>query len=241
MKKIAKLLKGYKRICFLDFEGTQYSHEMIAFGAVLAILDKEGRIKTHKKPIKFYVKAKNNIGKFVEDLTGINQHMLDRVGIPFSRAVTEIKKYCGLAFSRCAFMTFGNHDMKIFNSSISHNLDTPTDITSVIHKNFVDYQAFISDFIKNSDGNPYSLENYLRVFNVDFNGTTHDPKDDAYNLMLLYDNFLRNPEIVLDEYLKVLGGVRHLPTPIKVAAEKLSRGEDMSAAEFKEIARGDLK
>ena len=241
MKKITKLLKGHKKICFLDFEGTQYSHEMIAFGAVLAVLDKQGQVKSYKKPIKFYVKAKNNIGKFVEGLTNISQQILDKVGISFSRAMYELKKYCGMSFSHCVFMTFGNHDLRILNSSISYNLDAPTEITKTIHKNYVDYQAFIAEYIKNSDGNPYSLENYLKVFNVDFNGTTHDPKDDAMNLMLLYKTFISNPDIVLEEYLKVLGHQKHLPNPIKVVSEKLANGENVTAEEFKNLAKEDLK
>ena len=241
MKKVNKILRGRKKICFLDFEGTQFSHEMIAFGAVLATLDKNGNIKNYKRPIKYYVKCKNSIGKYVEGLTNISQQILDRVGISFSRAMYELKKYCGLSFSRCAFMTFGTHDLKILNSSISYNLDAPTDITKVIQKGYVDFQGIISEYVKNTDGNPYSLENYLKIFNIDFSGTAHDPNDDAYNLMLLYDNFLKQDGVVLEEYLKVLGRQRHLPNPIKVASEKLANGEDFTAEEFKRLAEEEIK
>ena len=58
MEKLRKLLKGHKYICFLDFEGTQFSHEMIAFGAVFVTLDKNGFIAKEKKPIRKYVKCK---------------------------------------------------------------------------------------------------------------------------------------------------------------------------------------
>ena len=64
MKKFNRLAKDHKYICFLDFEGTQFTHEMIALGAVMTSLDKNGRIKRMKAPLKIYVRAKNKIGKY---------------------------------------------------------------------------------------------------------------------------------------------------------------------------------
>ena len=64
MKKFDRLLKGHKNIVFLDFEGTQFSHEMIAIGAVSTVIDRNGRIKKMKKPFKILVKAKNK-AKFI--------------------------------------------------------------------------------------------------------------------------------------------------------------------------------
>ena len=241
MKKIQKLLKKHKYICFLDFEGTQFSHEMIAFGAALATLDKNCNIKRSKKPIKVYVKAKNKIGHFVENLTGITQRDLDRVGVPFSKAMKELKKYCGHAFTKCSFMTFGNHDMKILSSSFAYNLDAPGEITSVIQKNYIDFQAVISEFIKDDNNNPFSLENYLNLFGVAFEGKAHSPEYDAYNLMMLYQEFLTKKDVVLEEYLKVLTKVSHLPEPIKKSVTKLAKGEDVTSEEFKEFAEDYIK
>ena len=48
MKKFERLLKGHKSLVFLDFEGTQFSHEMIAIGAVHAVIDRHGYIKKSK-------------------------------------------------------------------------------------------------------------------------------------------------------------------------------------------------
>lgn len=240
MKKIQKLLRNKKYICFLDFEGTQFSHEMIAYGAVLASLDKNGQIKKSKKPIKCLVKSKNKIGRFVEELTGISQQKLDKVGIQFSKAMTDLKKYCGMAFSRTCFMTFGNHDMKILAQSIAYNLDSPKNITSVIQKNYVDFQAVISEYIKDDHNNPYSLANYLKVFKLSFDGVEHDPQYDALNLMHLYDAFLNKKEIVLEEYLKVLSNLNHLPAPAREALKRLSSGQDVSSSEFVKFAKDYL-
>ena len=95
MKKLLNALKGRKHICFLDFEGTQYSHEMIAFGAVFVSLNKDGTVKNCKKPIRFLVQSKNKVGKFVENLTGITDYDVKQRGIPFAQAIKEIKKYNG--------------------------------------------------------------------------------------------------------------------------------------------------
>ena len=70
MKKFEKLLKGHKSLVFLDFEGTQFSHEMIAIGALHVVIDRHGYIKKAKKPFRAYVKAHNRVGKIVTDLTG---------------------------------------------------------------------------------------------------------------------------------------------------------------------------
>ena len=100
MKKLTRLLKGRKYICFLDFEGTQFSHEMIAFGALFTYLNKNGEIVKQKKAIKYYVKSKNQIGKFVKNLTGITEKDLDKYGVDFATAMKELKKYCGFNFKK---------------------------------------------------------------------------------------------------------------------------------------------
>ena len=51
LSKFEKLLKGHKSLVFLVFEGTQFSHEMIAIGAMHVIIDRHGYIKKHKKPL----------------------------------------------------------------------------------------------------------------------------------------------------------------------------------------------
>ena len=78
MKSLAKLLNNRKHILFIDLEGTQFTHEMIAFGAVKVDLDNDGNIKKVYPGIKEYVKPIGAIGKFVEQLTGINQDLLNK-------------------------------------------------------------------------------------------------------------------------------------------------------------------
>lgn len=221
----------------MDFEGTQYSHEMIAIGAVLATLDRKGNIKRLKPSLKLYVKPKNKVGSYVTNLTNITDDLLKKKGVSFYKALSELRNYLGSAFKKCTFMTFGNHDMRILNQSISYNLDTPKDIVTQIHKNYADFAVLIGEFIRDENGNPYSLVNYCKLFDVKEAGDAHQPDVDAINLANLYQAFISHGDLVLNEYMKVLAMQHHLPLPIKAAVEKLANGEDFSAEEFKEVAR----
>ena len=241
MEKVRRLLRGYRHICFLDFEGTQFSHEMIAFGAVFTTLNKDGSVAKSKKAIRQYVKAKNPIGKFVENLTGITKKDLDKYGISFAAAMKEIKKYCGMNFKKTIFMTFGNHDIRILNQSNSYNLDSPKEIVDVIKKNYVDFQAVISEFVKDDNGNPLSLSHYLELFGVEFDGTAHDPLYDAVNLGKLYNIFLNEKDIVLEQYLKVLKRASFGPQPVSKAVHKLVNGEAVTPEEFIELIKDYIK
>ena len=228
MKKVLKKLKNHRYICFLDFEGTQFSHEMIAYGALLATIDKQGRIIKKKAPIKRYVKAKNPIGRYVENLTGITRLDLDRFGLSFANAMKDLKRYCGMAFRSCSFMTFGNHDFRILNQSISYNLDSPKPIYEVIRNNYVDFQAIITEFIKDEKNNVLSLTHNLEVFNLKFEGDAHDPQNDAINLARLYDAFMREDETILKEFKKTLSRSSFNPSPIDKTVKKLLSGETVT-------------
>lgn len=242
MKKLNRLLKGHKYICFMDFEGTQFSHEMIALGAVLATINpKTGRIKRHKEAIHIYVKAKNKIGKYVTELTGISEDDLKNKGVSFNKAMLDLKKYIGLAFKKTTFVTFGNHDMRIISQSIMYNMEYPKEVTSMIQKNFLDFAAFISEFVKDDNGNPLSLVHYCELFDVKEAGTAHDPRVDAINLMNLYDAFLEKKTLVLDSYKNVLKKPNgHLPKPVADSIVKLASGQDVSAKEFEELLKDYL-
>ena len=236
MKKFERLLKGHKSLVFLDFEGTQFSHEMIAIGATHVVIDRHGYIKKHKKPFRVYVKAHNRVGKIVTDLTGITDEMLKKNGVSFFTAMSELKKYCGLAFRKSSFITFGNHDMKILSSSISYSFDFPKEIVQCIQQNYIDFSAFIGEFMRDDKGNPLSLIRYCDAFGVKQAGPAHDPAVDAENLAWLYDATMRHSEILLEEYKKVLKSFNHFPQPVSNVIKKLTNNENVTSDEFdKEI------
>ena len=161
MKKINDLLNGNHYICFMDFEGTQFSHEMIAIGAVLATLDRKGNIKRMKETFKRYVKPKNKIGSYVTNLTGITEEKVQKEGITFFKAMNELRNYCGSAFKKCSFMTFGTHDMRILKQSCAYNLDLPKDEVSQINRRYIDFAALIGEFIRDDNGNPITVNSLM--------------------------------------------------------------------------------
>ena len=93
MKYLEKHLNKRKVLCFLDLEGTQFSHEMIALGAVKVDIKKDDSIKKIHKGYYSLVKAKNKIGKIVTDLTGINEAMVKQNGKSLRVVISEFKKY----------------------------------------------------------------------------------------------------------------------------------------------------
>jgi len=237
MNVLLKQLHSRRHLLFLDIEGTQFSHEMIAFGALKATLKPDGTILRSFKGIKHYVKAKNTIGNFVIKLTGITKEKLQQDGVSFKDALAAIKKYCGPHFSKMAFITFGTHDLRIIMQSQAHNPDADETIAKHIIKNHIDMSALLGQFIRDDKNNPLSLSNNLKVFERPFDGKAHDPLDDARNLMFLYKDFLARKGIVFNQYLHVLKNMRHLPEPIQYVIRQLIEDQAVSATEFKDRVR----
>ena len=105
MKDLLKILGHRKYICFFDFEGAERTQEIIAIGAVLASINKDGTIKRTKAPFHLYVKCNGRVGTYVSNLTGITDDILKEKGLYFKEAMEEFKKYCGLAFKKSLFVS----------------------------------------------------------------------------------------------------------------------------------------
>lgn len=238
-KKLQRSLKGHKILVFLDFEGTQFSHEMIAIGGLSTAIDiRTGRIKKRKDPFKVYVKAHNKIGNYVTELTGIKEETLKQKGVSFDTAMKMLKKYVGINFKKATFITFGNHDMRILNQSIAYNFTYPKDVTSQIQKNYFDFASMLNEFIRDDNGNALSLVHACEMFGVPEAGSAHDPEVDAINLANLYDAFVSNTDLVSEEYKKHLQKNSSVfPEPVAQAIRKLAAGQDVSGKEFEEFIK----
>ena len=101
--------------------------------------------------------------------------------------------------------------------------------------------AILSQYVKDEHGNPYSLVNYLKLFGAEPTGESHDPLNDALDLLKLYKVVLKSPDKLYEEYLKVLKSMKHFPDPIHNAVVKLINGEDVTSKEFKENIRNYLE
>ncbi|MDD4006144.1 MAG: exonuclease domain-containing protein [Bacilli bacterium] len=235
MKELKKAIRGRRHLVFLDLEGTQFSHEMIAIGAVHVVLSKEGTIRKTYPGFKRIVLAKNNVGKVVVQLTGITNELMKTQGIPYRQAMDELKKYVGRSYSKSLFITYGNHDLRIISQSVSHNLDANKDDAKFIKSNYLDLASFVSQYIKDEKGNSLSLDNSLKIFGIEFDGTKHDPLDDARNLAKLYDAMHKNPGLLAQEYKKVLAKSKNLPSPLPKVINQLAKGKAVTPEDFEKM------
>ena len=235
MKELKKAIRARRHLVFLDLEGTQFSHEMIAIGAVHVVLSKEGIIRKTFPGFKRFVLAKNHVGKVVVQLTGITDEMMKKEGVSFRVAMDELRKYVGRAYSKSLFITFGSHDLRIISQSVSYNLDANKEDAKFIKGNYLDLAAFISQYIKDDKGNSLSLENSLKIFGIEFDGTKHDPLDDARNLAKLYDAMFKNPNLLAIEYKKVLCKNKNLPSPLPKLINQLAKGESVTPEDFEKM------
>ncbi|MCQ2741824.1 MAG: exonuclease domain-containing protein [Bacilli bacterium] len=241
MKELEKELRGYKILVFVDLEGTQFTHEMIEIGAHKVVIKDDGSIKRICRGYKAYVKPKSRIGKVVTDLTGITEDLIKKEGVPYRVALQGLQKYLGKDWNKCLFVVFGNFDAKIFQASSEHNMDASKEDTRYVVHHIFDYSSFISRYVKDEHGNPYSLSNYLTLFNVKFKGQKHDALADAYNLALLYKAFLENKDIVANEYKKVLYRNSHTASPVQNVIRQLSEGKTVTPESFDKAIRESLE
>jgi inhibitor of KinA sporulation pathway (predicted exonuclease) len=224
MKCLEKIVKDRRALVFLDLEGTQFSHEMIEIGAYVAVLNEDLTVKKVLPGFKTFVKAHHPIGSVVIGLTGITQAKLDKEGLGFAETETRFRKYVGKYWDGSLFVTFGSHDLRIVNQSVLNNPESSREIAHEINHRDFDFSAFLSQYVQDANNNPLSLTNYLKVFEVPFEGRAHDALADAYNLLDLYQVVLARKDILAREYKKTLGHLHHLPLPLNKAVSALNGG-----------------
>lgn len=228
MKKIQKILRGRKQLVFLDLEGTQFSHEIIALGAVKAIINEDGTLKKIYPGFKLYITAKNSVGKVVEEMTGITDSFLKTSGISFDEALPQFKKYVGSNFSKTKFVVFGTHDLRILRQSLIYTPEADHNLVKTIIKNNLDLNALISEFIKDENNNTLSLVNLCKFFNIPPLEPAHDPLNDALMLSYLYSAMLKEKELIKESYTNVILNAKGVPNPVRRLIHKLRSGESVT-------------
>ena len=234
MNLLKRFTKGKRYAIFLDFEGTQFSHEIIAIGAIKCRLDENGFIEFDKElsEYKSYVKPIGPIGKIVKELTHIDEATLKENGKTLEEMFSSFEKFISVPFDECIFFVFGSNDAKMISDSIMYSRPSNYYIGNNIIKNIMDFLMFISQFVKDEKGNNYSLTSYLTLFGGELHGIPHDPLNDAYDLMNLYHLFCTKEEIRIKEYIKVLSKQKTFPAPIKNIINKLINEECVSYLDF---------
>ena len=194
------------KLLFLDLEGTQYHHEIIEIGAILVSLDDEKRIDRSIpfKHLKVYCKPHEEVGKVVTDLTGITEDIISEK----HRPVVIHRAILGTFDSNLRVVVFGNLDktMLKYTASFYSLGDVAFSTSWFLAKRIWDFSTFISRYVVNMEngGKAFSQLKLMEIFSVLPCGQAHDSYNDAFNLLNLYDKVTKSPEILADNYLKIL-------------------------------------
>lgn len=233
MEAFKKLLGNRHTLIFMDFEGSQFSHEIIAIGCSKVTCDDNGKIISDYQTFKRYVKCYGMIGRIVTRLTNITPEILRNEGVTLETMFDELNDFIGDNIDDCCFIAFGSNDVKMIIDSIKISKPKNDAVGLAICKHSLDFLAFISQYIKDEKGNNYSLTNYLKLYNVEPFGQSHDPLNDAIDLMNLYSHFMEDKELRAREYLQILKKQKVFPAPIKKIIAKLMNNEVVTPQDFK--------
>lgn len=240
MKKLYNQVRECKQLIFLDLEGTQFSHELIAIGALKVTLTRKGTIKKRVDTFKMYVKPKNAIGRYVVQLTGITKELLAEEGVSFDVALAEFRKFVGRNISKTKYVTFGTHDMRILRQSGKYTPEAEHEYISYIGKRVIDLSAIISEYVKDGK-NTYSLTNLCKLFNVPLVEPAHDPLNDALMLAGLYDSLFKNTDLIVKMYRELLLDLTKIPRPYKKLMQKIVKEGQATYSDFEKLIREEIE
>lgn len=241
MRIINKRLNDANKIIFLDFEATQLTQEIIAIGAVKAELDAKKNIKSFDKGIRLYIYTENSIGGLVENMTGISKELLNSKGMAFEKAIEKLGNYIGGDFNFTTFMTYGNYDMRMLHHTAELNECDNNPIVRLILEKNIDFANVLSQYVRSEKNEQLSLTNALKVYNVGPTGKHHDPRNDAIDLLKLYQAFITHKSITRNEYLKVCCKNPHLQEPIRQLVLKVANEGQATLDDFLAMIDNDIK
>ena len=223
-----------RELVFLDLEGTQLSHETIAIGACKYFCGPDLLPLPGKKiqVFKRLIKPQSPVGGVVTILTGITDDRLKTEGITFHKALVEL-----MTFTKCTgkkvYITFGNQDLNmLYQSKVRANDQLCQDFYDRIKRNWFDMQAFVSRFVHDERHMTFSQPKLLEIYEAKNLQHAHDPLYDAENLMNLFIQVIKRPDITLREFKKNLLTSKDFFIISKPFIDDLCNGKDVSAINF---------
>lgn len=223
-----------RELVFLDLEGTQLSHETIAIGACKYFCGPDLLPLPGKKiqVFKRLIKPQSPVGGVVTILTGITDDRLKTEGITFHKALVEL-----MTFTKCTgkkvYITFGNQDLNmLYQSKVRANDQLCQDFYDHIKRNWFDMQAFVSRFVHDERHMTFSQPKLLEIYEAKNLQHAHDPLYDAENLMNLFIQVIKRPDITLREFKKNLLTSKDFFIISKPFIDDLCNGKDVSSIDF---------
>ena len=124
------------------------------------------------------------------------------------RPVVIHRAILGTFDSNLRVVVFGNLDktMLKYTASFYSLGDVAFSTSWFLAKRIWDFSTFISRYVVNMEngGKAFSQLKLMEIFSVLPCGQAHDSYNDAFNLLNLYDKVTKSPEILADNYLKIL-------------------------------------
>lgn len=223
-----------RELVFLDLEGTQLSHETIAIGACKYFCGPDLLPLPGKKiqVFKRLIKPQSPVGGVVTILTGITDDRLKTEGITFHKALVEL-----MTFTKCTgkkvYITFGNQDLNmLYQSKVRANDQLCQDFYDHIKRNWFDMQAFVSRFVHDERHMTFSQPKLLEIYEAKNLQHAHDPLYDAENLMNLFIQVIKRPDITLREFKKNLLTSKDFFIISKPFIDDLCNGKNVSSVDF---------
>lgn len=186
--KIMNKNKLFDKMVLIDLEATceennvkiSWQSEIIEVGVCLLDL----KTLEISNPMGILIKPISSpITEFCTKLTTITQNLLNEQGITLNEAMILLEKEYKI--SKRTWASWGDYDKKmLLKDCAAKQLNFPGENRS--HQNIKNILAIQLGWDKET-----SLEEGLKRFNLDFNGTQHRGIDDALNIAELYANYLK--------------------------------------------------
>lgn len=165
---------------YIDFEATQFSNEIISIGCVA---DNGNRFSCLVKP-----HDKKKLTKFIIDLTGITQEMIDEKGLSSDDAFMAFYEFVkqNNDIGAPTYYCYGNSDKDFLKHTINHmqNLEAIV-FASSVQALLVDYSNTVKNYLS---ARGLALKKLVALIrHVDEIEQKHDALDDALMLKECYD------------------------------------------------------
>lgn len=238
MKLLKQIIEDCDHLLFIDLEGTQFSHEVIAIGALIVDCDEKGAPVGEAKTFKCYVKAEASIGSVVTAMTGIDNEKLEKEGIPFQEAMAELNDFIGNKTNNLKVLTYGNQDKHMLSCSF-RLVEKPTPfLTSFVNfliRNNIDVGSFFSRYIRGKKNELVSLTHMREFFSIAPSGDAHDPLVDTIDLYHIYQAFSADKGRIISAYKKLLKNSNIVPQPIKTLICNLVKGQSVTPEDLDKL------
>ena len=241
MKLFSNLLKGKRKAIFFDLEGSQFTQEIIAIGAIKAKLDAKGDlVSIERKTFEVYVKCHGDVGPVVEKLTHINNEKLKNDGLAYHTAMQKFIKFVGKNPEEYAFIAYGSFDKTLlFNTDELNNFPFK-EFDAIVARNYVDYAKFVSQFMKNDSHQTPSLVDAIMYLGGVPYDNVHDPLCDSQNLVLLFKLMRENKDNLKEQYKRTMLQSPY-PTPIINILKKLNSNQSVTPVDYEQYLNDYFK